>query len=185
MASDRGRENGRERGEGDEKTIGTGKAALHALTIGAAAGVLWGLVRWLATGLNFTEVTQAYLLDPFVRRQALGSGWWQLAGWGAFIVMSIVAAYAYWIVLGKLRGPWPGLLFGAAWWGIFYAGLGPLVGAVPPLRTIGWNSMVTDFCLYCVWGLFIGYSLAFELHDEMKREPSKKASKGGSPQPSS
>lgn len=183
MASDRGRGEGRDREGRREENVWTGKAALHALKIGVAAGVLWGLVRWLATGLNFTEVTQAYLLDPFARRDALGSGWWQLAGWGAFIVMSIVAAFVYWVVLGMLRGPWPGLLFGAAWWGIFYAGLGPVIGAVPPLRTIGWNSMATDFCLYVVWGLFIGYSLAFELHDEMKREPNRNPSKGGAAQP--
>lgn len=182
MSANETKRDARQSGGRSEDGIWTGKAALHALRIGLFAGIIWGLVRWLATGLNFTEVTQAYLLDPYVPRKWLGSGWWQLAGWGAFIVMSIVAAIVYWAAFGKLRGPWPGLLFGAAWWGIFYAGLGPLSGSVPPLRTIGWDSIVTDFCLYVVWGLFIGYSIAFELHDEMRREP---MSAQGSPHPSS
>ncbi|MFC5532557.1 YqhR family membrane protein [Cohnella yongneupensis] len=171
-----------DRRKDDGNTI-TAKALLHSLKIGLFAGIIWGLVRWLATGLNFTQVTQAYLLDPFVSRQLLGSGWWQFAGWIAFIVMSVLAAVVYWLVLGKLRGPWPGLAFGAVWWGVFYALIGPMIGAVPPLRTIGWDSMVADFCLYVVWGLFIGFSISFELHDEMQREPTKKSAQS-SPQPS-
>ncbi len=174
------RRTGREGGQ--DNTI-TAKALRHTLVTGFFAGVIWGLVRWLATGLNFTEVTQAFLLDPFVPNRALGSGWWQFAGWLAFIAMSIVAAIVYWLVLGTLRGPWPGLAFGAAWWGLFYALLGPMIGAVQPLRTVGWVSIITDFCLYLVWGLFIGYSIAFELHDEFEREPATQAGQG-SPQPS-
>ncbi|MFD0670549.1 YqhR family membrane protein [Cohnella sp. GCM10027633] len=170
-----GRENG--------STV-TASAFVHSLRIGLFGGIIWGLVRWLATGLNFTDVTQAFLLDPFVERKLLGSVWWQLGGWFAFIAMSVLAALVYWLALGRLRGPWPGLLFGAAWWGVFYALLGPFIGAVPSLRTIGWDSMVTDFCLYAVWGLFIGYSIAFELHDEAHREPKTNAAQGKA-QPSS
>lgn len=177
-------DNRRERDGREIKPTITASAFLHSLRIGLFAGIIWGLVRWLATGLNFTDVTQAYLLDPFFERHALGSFWWQLGGWFAFIAMSVVAALVYWLALGRLRGPWPGLLFGAAWWGLFYALAGPMIGAVPPLRTIGWDSMTTDFCLYAVWGLFIGYSIAFELHDETEREPNTNAAKAKA-QPSS
>jgi len=155
-----------------------------SLKIGFFAGVIWGLTRWLATGLNFTEVTQAFLADPFVKRAALGTPLWQFVGWLLFIAMSMVAAIIYLLVLGKLRGPWPGLLFGAVWWGLVYALAGPYIGAVPPLRLIGWSSLITDFCLFVVWGLFIGYSIAFELHDEGEREPRTESTQG-SPQASS
>lgn len=184
MAANQSEQGRQHRANEAEATI-TAKALRHSLKIGFFAGVIWGLVRWLATGLNFTQVTQAFLLDPFLPNRVLGSLWWQFAGWIAFIAMSIVAALVYWLALGTLRGPWPGIVFGVAWWGLFYALLGPLVGAVPSLRTIGWDSMVSDFCLYLVWGLFIGYSIAFELHDEWKREPNKKSAAKGSPQPSS
>jgi len=155
---------------------------MFSLNIGFYAGLIWGLVRWLATGLNFTNVNQAFLLDPFVPRKLLGSVYWQFAGWAAFILMSMLAALVYAAALGRLRGPWPGLLFGAAWWGLIYAWLGPIIGALPPLYKIGWNSIATDFCLFLVWGLFIGFSIAFEFHDEAGREPATKPSKG-SPQP--
>jgi uncharacterized membrane protein YagU involved in acid resistance len=157
---------------------------LFSLKIGFFAGFVWGLVRWLATGLNFTKVTQAFLLDPFVKRKLLDSFYWQLAGWVSFIVMSIIAAFIYVVVLGKLKGPWPGVWMGAIVWVLVYALAGPIIGAVPPLREIGWNSIVTDFCLFVVWGLFIGYSIAFELHNESEREPAQKSAKG-SPMPSS
>lgn len=157
---------------------------MFSLKIGFFAGVIWGLVRWLATGLNLTEVTQAFLLDPFVPRKVLGGFYWQTLGWFMFIAMSMLAAWIYVLLLGRLQGPWPGLLFGAAWWGAFYALAGPATGAVPPLNTIGWNSMATDFCLFLIWGLFIGYSIAFELHDEAEREPATKKQEG-SQQPSS
>ncbi|WP_186438187.1 YqhR family membrane protein [Cohnella terricola] len=165
----------------DERRIEPGYLIKFSIKIGFYAGLIWGLVRWLATGLNFTKVTQAFLIDPFVPRKLLGSVYWQFAGWAAFIVMSMLAALVYAAVLGRLRGPWPGLLFGAVWWGLFYAWLGPIIGALPPLYNIGWSSIATDFCLFLVWGLFIGFSIAFEFHDEAEREPVTQASKG-SPQ---
>jgi len=85
--------------------------------------------------------------------------------------MSIAAAYLYYGLVRPFRGPLPGLLFGLGWGAAFYAALGPLVGAVPPLGGIGWNSLLTDLCVFSVWGLFIGYSIAFEFHQEAGREP--------------
>lgn len=157
---------------------------LFSLGIGFFAGLIWGLFRWLATTFHFTKVNQAFLLDPFVKREVLNGFYWQVSGLAAFIGMSIVAALLYVLILGRLKGPWPGLWMGIAWWAVFYIALGPIIGAVPPIRTIGWNSIITDFCLFMVWGLFIGYSIAFEFHNESDREPQKKAAKG-SPQPAS
>ncbi len=158
-----------------EKQTGFGtentNPAVYCLKIGSAAGVIWGLIRWLAVAMNLTKVPQAFLIDPWVKRSALTYGYWQIAGFTAFILMSIAAAYVYYGMLRAFRGPVPGLIFGVAWWAAFYAAAGPLVGAIPPLGTIGWNSLLTDLCLFVIWGLFIGYSIAFEFHQEAKREP--------------
>ncbi|WP_158602183.1 YqhR family membrane protein [Cohnella endophytica] len=181
MAADNGQENGRVvSGRIPERT----QPVLYSLKIGFFAGLIWGLVRWLATALNFTNVSQAFLLDPFVPRKIMVGFYWQLSGLGMFILMSLIAALVYLGILGRLSGPWPGLLFGAVWWAMAYAWLGPLTGAVPPLKEIGWSSIATDFCLFLMWGLFIGFSIAFELHDEAGREPLNKSAKG-SPQPNS
>ncbi|MCC3373374.1 YqhR family membrane protein [Cohnella sp. REN36] len=157
--------------------------ALFVLILGVCGGVIWGLARWLAVALSFTKVPQAFLADPWIKRASLNTFGWHLAGLGMFVLMTIVAAFVYWLLLGKLAGPWPGFWFGLAWWALLF-GIGPATGAIPPLRTIGWNSIFSELCLYVVWGLFIGYSYAFEFHDESAREPAK-ADSGEQPQPAS
>lgn len=144
---------------------------LMSIRVGLFAGIIWGGIRWLAVAMNFTKVPQAFLLDPFLKRALLYNGWLQLAGWLLFITLSVIAGAIYWLLLRKLDGPWPGLLYGIVWWLLGYALAGPFIGAIPPLREVGWNSLTTDLCLFTLWGLFIGYSIAFEVHDEANREP--------------
>lgn len=150
-----------------------------SMVVGLFAGIFWGLTRWLAAGFHFTTVPQAFLADPFVRRSVLASTGWQWFGLLLFIVMSVVAAIVYLLVLGRLSGPWPGIIFGAAWWGLLFIVLGPRIGLVEPIRKLGWSTIITELCLYLVWGLFIGYSIAFEFHDEAAREPASKPDQGG------
>jgi hypothetical protein len=138
--------------------------------VGFFAGIWFGAVRSLAYALHFTKVPPAFLADPWLPRRQLAGMFWGWAGYGLFILMSVLAALLYWMVLGRLRGPWPGLLFGAAWWLLLFAG-GPWIGLVVPPNRLGWNSLCTEACLYVLWGLFIGYSIAFEFHDEKRREP--------------
>jgi len=154
-----------------KKHSSANRPLVFCLQIGLAGGVIWGLVRWLAVAMNLTNVPQAFLIDPWVKRSALTHAVWQLSGFAAFILMSIVAAIVYYVICRSFRGPLPGLLFGIGWWTVVYALAGPVVGAMPPLRQIGLTSLITDFCLFAVWGLFIGYSIAFEYHDETGHEP--------------
>lgn len=157
-----------------ENRAGRTSPAVYSLKIGLFAGIIWGAIRWLATGLNLTEVTQAFLVDPFVPIDVLGSFAWQVIGYILFIFMSMFAALIYWFALGRSTGPWPGIAFGFGWYVLFYLLVGPLVGAVPSIRLIGWNSLITDGCLFLVWGLFIGYSIDFEFHNVAAREPGEK-----------
>jgi Conserved membrane protein YqhR. len=175
----------RDRPSEDRDRPSIGRAVLYALQIGFFAGVIWGLVRWLAVSLNLTRVPQAFLADPWVRREALNSIVWHVTGLALFIVMSLVAALVYLLVLGNLRGPWPGILFGGAWWALLFLWIGPLTGMTKPVRAIGWNSIACELGIYLCWGLFIGYSIAFEFHDEASREPAGKASGGRKAQPAS
>ncbi|RUS48049.1 YqhR family membrane protein [Cohnella sp. AR92] len=183
-------ENGERRNRGDRSREpegrGTVSAFRYALQIGFFAGVIWGLVRWLVVALNLTEVPQAFLADSWMPRAKLNTAYWHCAGFVLFIAMSIAAAVLYWLLLGALRGPWPGVVFGGAWWCLLFLVIGPPTGMTESVRVIGWNSIVSELGLYLVWGLFIGYSIAFEFHDEASREPAGKADSGGrKAQPSS
>nr|WP_238357517.1 YqhR family membrane protein [Cohnella zeiphila] len=182
---------GHESGEGSKerrdrvrrRERGHSYPAVFSLSIGFFAGIFWGLARWFAVSLNFTKVPQAFLVDAWVKRSTLHSAGWHWIGLLLFVVMSVVAAMLYWLLLGRLHGPWPGLFFGAAWWAMLFLVVGPPTGTTEPVRTLGWNSIFTELCLYLIWGLFIGYSYAFEFHDESAREPKGSSGKRGGPQP--
>lgn len=144
---------------------------MYGLKIGFFAGLLWGIVRWLFYEMKFTKELPGLMADPFFRSTFLKTGWGIVIGIGSFIIFSIIAALLYMFVLGKLRGPWPGLLYGAVWWAIVFLALGPLLSITQPIRTAGWNTLSSEFCIFLLWGLFIGYSIAFEFTDEASREP--------------
>ncbi|MBD2847276.1 hypothetical protein IDH44_18915 [Paenibacillus sp. IB182496] len=145
------------------------------LYIGLSAGVIWGLLRWGLYELNFTSVLPGFLVEPFFKQAFLKGLWGHLIGWGAFIALSIVAAFVYKLVLGRVRGPWASLGYGLLWWAALFLGVGPPLGMMESVRRIGWNSIFTDACLFLLWGLFIGYSIVFEYHDEASREPKENA----------
>lgn len=158
--------------------------AVYSTLIGLYAGFIWGLIRWLVVALKFTDVPQAFLADPWVRRAALGHWYWQWGGLLLFMLMSALAGFVYWLLLRALRGPWPGIVYGAAWWAALFFAVGPMSGATLPAREIGWKSLISELCIYVAWGLFIGYSIAFEYHDEAGREPDEKGNPQSGREPS-
>ncbi|OME86855.1 hypothetical protein BK120_07990 [Paenibacillus sp. FSL A5-0031] len=146
---------------------------LYAIKIGFFAGLIWGVVRWMFFEMNFTKVLPGFVADPFFKASFLKTGWGEVVSIGAFIIFSIVAAFLYKVILGKLRGPWPGIIYGLVWWAILFIAVGPLLGVMPGITKAGWNTLYTELCVFLLWGVFIGYSIAFEFTDEASREPAK------------
>jgi uncharacterized membrane protein YagU involved in acid resistance len=143
------------------------------LMIGFFAGLIWGGVKLIEYGLKFTELTPGILIEPFFKHTFVIS-WWGLGiGWVAFIVFSIIAALIYGFALRKVKGPLLGMVYGVVWWTVIYWIIGPWVAWVPKPRMLNWNTIISDFCLFLLWGLFIGYSIAMEFTDEESREPQK------------
>ncbi|OMF34237.1 hypothetical protein BK133_13040 [Paenibacillus sp. FSL H8-0548] len=148
-------------------------AWLYSIKIGFFAGLIWGCVRWLFYEMNFTKVMPGFAADPFFKVSFLKTAWGSVVGIGFFIILSIVAALLYKFTLGRLRGPWPGVLYGAVWWAILFIAVGPMLGIMEVISKVGWNTIYTEFCVFLLWGVFIGYSIAFEFTDEASREPIK------------
>ncbi|WP_192043587.1 YqhR family membrane protein [Paenibacillus rhizovicinus] len=143
----------------------------YCLQLGFFAGLIWGATRWLLYLISFTKVLPGFLADPFFRQSFLKTFWGHLVGIGFFIVFSIIAAFLYKIALGRLSGPWPGLFYGLFWWLILFVMGGPLMGMFPHMNKIGYDTIFSECALYLVWGLFIGYTIAYEYTDEASREP--------------
>ncbi|REK77359.1 YqhR family membrane protein [Paenibacillus paeoniae] len=144
---------------------------LYSIQLGFFAGLFFGILRWICYEMKFTILLPGYMLDSFFRHSFLETAWGYVIGIAGYIVFSIVMAILYKVVLGKLKGPWPGIFYGLAVWAILFGGIGPLIGIMGWLTQIGWNTIYTELCISTLWGVFIGYSIAFEFTDEVSREP--------------
>lgn len=147
-----------------------------ALELGFFAGIIWGGIRWAAYALHFTIVVPGFLVEPLFKHAFLESARGGWLGWGCFMLLSIVASLIYTLLLRKIPGPWAGMAYGVLWWAILFVGIGPLLKLMPMITKVTWNSVWTDMCLFLLWGLFIGYTVAIEFNDERLREPVSKPS---------
>ncbi|WP_148505309.1 YqhR family membrane protein [Paenibacillus beijingensis] len=144
---------------------------IFQLKLGLYAGVIWGLARLALYYLQFTRVIPGLMAEPFFRHSFLLTMQGHVTGLACFILFSVLAAYLYLLVLGFAGGPMPGILYGLLWWAVIFSVIGPLLGATKPVTLLGWNSLLTELCIFILWGVFIGYTTAFEFHDEASREP--------------
>jgi hypothetical protein len=143
-----------------------------ALSTGFFAGVIWGGIRIAEYYFKFTKVHPTFLIKPWSTPAFNQTTLGYMTGWAAFVVFSIVAALLYALCFRKVRGPWLGMVYGLVWWVIIYVAAGPPTGMMKPIGAIGWNSLITDGCLFLLWGFFIGFTIEFEFNDEQEREPS-------------
>lgn len=142
---------------------------IFAIELGIFAGLIWGGIRWLLYVLHFTKVIPGFLAEPFFKHDFLLTAAGHLIGYLFFIALSVIGSLLYVLILRKLKGPWPGMIYGVlCWGGIFLAGSW-LFLQQRPFR-LPWNSVISEFCIFLLWGLFIGYTAAIEYTDERKRE---------------
>ncbi|SDY55903.1 Conserved membrane protein YqhR [Evansella caseinilytica] len=138
--------------------------------IGFFGGLIWSFVGYIAFYLNFTRVGPALALMPW----ALGdwkNGWLgQLVGMLFIAVVSIGAAFLYRLIFAKINQPWPGMLYGLILWLIIFGLFRPMFPGLKPLTALDANTIITNICLYIVYGLFIGYSISYEYHERTVHE---------------
>lgn len=138
--------------------------------IGFFGGLIWSILGYLAFYFNFTRVGPALALMPW----ALGdwkNGWLgQLVGIGVIAVLSIAAAFLYRLVFAKINKTWPGLLFGLVLWLMVFGLFNPMFPGLKPLTQLDLNTIITNICLYLLYGLFIGYSVSYEYHERTEHE---------------
>ncbi|MEF2964471.1 YqhR family membrane protein [Paenibacillus sp. M1] len=146
---------------------------IFTLQTGLFAGLIWGGLHGLCYYLGFTSIVPGYLVEPFFRHAFLQTQRGYYVGWLFFIVFSIIATLIYTLAFRKLKGPFPGLVYGIVWWVIIFIAVGPPLRMMPPTSKLPFDTTFTEFCLYLLWGLFIGYTTAEEYTNERIREPKK------------
>lgn len=140
-----------------------------ALETGFFAGIIWGGIRWLFYVIHFTKVVPGFLGEPFFQHKFLLTAAGQLTGYLLFIGFSALCSLLYVLVLRKVKGPWLGMMYGIAWWAVLFLAFSWPLLMQPPFR-LPWNTVISEFCVFLLWGLFIGYTAAIEYTDERKRE---------------
>lgn len=146
---------------------------LFSLQLGFFAGLFWGAVRGLFYYMKFTGIIPGFLLEPFFKHAYLQTQPGYYAGWLSFILFSMVASVIYVVAFRKLKGPWPGLAYGVAWWLVLLFALGPFTKMTRPATEYPFDTLFTEFCVFLLWGMFIGYTTAEEYTNERVREPKK------------
>lgn len=157
--------------EVQKETIDRTNRWKFSVYIGLWAGIIWGAVKIMEHFFKFTSLPPGFLVEPFFKRSFLLTWKGYMVGWGMFILFSIVAALLYTLLLSKVPGPWAGVGYGAMWWMLIFLLIGPVTGMMNWIAYMDWNTIITEICLFLVWGLFIGYSIALEFNDERIREP--------------
>ncbi|SDO09702.1 Conserved membrane protein YqhR [Paenibacillus sp. yr247] len=157
----------KEKNEGKLKT----NRWLFVLYIGFFAGFIWGAFKIVEQYLKFTKIVIGFLVEPFFKHDFLLTWQGTLIGWGFFTLFSIVAAFIYMVFMWKLQGPWWGLGYGAFWWAAIYLFIGPLAGMTYWINNLDVDTIISDFCLFLLWGMFIGYSISIEYTNIRTRQP--------------
>jgi Conserved membrane protein YqhR len=137
---------------------------------GLFGGILWSTIGYLAYILNFTEIHPNIILEPW----ALGE--WKKEWLGTVIsiiligVISVGVAFIYYAAMRKLKGIWPGLVYGIVLFLLVFLVLNPLFPGIAPFFALRRDTMITSICLYAVYGIFIGYSISYEYQNHIGSE---------------
>jgi len=138
------------------------------MIIGFFGGVFWSLIGYIAYFFNFTDMGPSLVLEPW----AVGAWKVKTAGhWvGIFIIglLSIGVALIYNLFFKNIRKIWPSILFGVALWFIVFYLLNPMFPNLESVRDFSKNTIITTLCLYILYGVFVGYSISYDV-EQMKR----------------
>ncbi|MFP7695520.1 YqhR family membrane protein, partial [Bacillus subtilis] len=114
---------------------------------------------------HFSEISPNMILQPFVL------GEWKKHGLGTVIsiiligVISIGAAFLYFLLLKRLKTMWPGILYGLVLWLLVFFVFNPIFPDVRTVTELTSDTIITTICIYLLYGLFVGYSISFEYNE--------------------
>ncbi|GHH96956.1 YqhR family membrane protein [Neobacillus kokaensis] len=137
---------------------------------GLFGGIFWSSVGFITYYLNFTEIRPNVILIPW----ALGNWKYDWVGTVVSIlflgVISIGVAFIYSALLKRFNGLWFGIGYGIILFFIVFLLLHPLFPDIKPLLKLNRNTVITSFCLFIIYGMFIGYSINYEYQNKKEQE---------------
>lgn len=131
--------------------------------IGFFGGLIWGLVGYVGYLINFSKIGPSIILDPWVAASWKNNVWGQFLSIFILCLLSVLFAFIYKVTLGKIKSIW--MAIGSGWilWVLIFYILEPWIPGVPMVTKLGMNTLTTTLCLFTLYGLFVGYSISFEM----------------------
>lgn len=149
----------------NEKASFRGTKIKMALTVGLAAGVIWGAVSLLAYYMQFTDVGTSMYAKPLLNPDYVLKWQGHFIGLGFFIIVSVVFSFIYAFLFIKFKTPWAGVAYGLLLWALVFLILNPMFHLTKSVKELGLNSNSVMISVYTLLGLFIGFSLSAEFNN--------------------
>jgi hypothetical protein len=145
------------------------KGKNYIVTIGFFGGVFASVITYIVHFLNFIPFGPGIILQAWPTYVL--SGWMRgpvghLIGIILLSLLSIVISLLYYGLFRRMNTVWTGLWFGLALWVVIFLGLHQLIPGVRSVWALGWDTNTTLICVFLLYGLFIGYSISYEYHEE-------------------
>lgn len=150
----------------NKKDVHTEKTGVRIMAIGLWGGFLWSAMGFIAYYLNFAKYGPALILAPWALGKWKNGLYGQLVGVAVITLLSIGVAFLYKLLLIKVKNIWISVGFGMTLWVLVFYIIQPWIPGLKPVLHLGLNTISTSLCLYILYGLFIGYSVSFDLEIE-------------------
>lgn len=142
----------------------------RVLFIGFFGGLFWSLIWIICYLLHFTKVGPTIFLF-FLNEQKWVNKWQgYLLTLALLIAASIIIAFIYKYVLGKIKSIWISLCYGLFLYFFVFFIIEPWIKDLPPLFTLDFDTNTTMICLSLLYGLFIGYSISFDITSNAQQQ---------------
>jgi hypothetical protein len=138
---------------------------VKCVLIGFWGGLTMSAMGYIAYLLNFSAYGPALVLSPWALGDWTNETASQIVGIFALALLSILAALVYKVLLAQWYSMWVGVAYGIVIWFVVFYVFNPMFPKLEPLGDLDQNTLVTTFCIYLLYGLFIGYSVCFEYHE--------------------
>lgn len=137
----------------------------YVVVIGLFGGLLWCLVGFGFTFLNFMDVSPRFILTSWF------DGKWINKVLGMFIsliiycCLSVLFALLYYGVMRKIKSVFGGIIFGILLWLLLFGLISPMFSDLPSFAQMNFNTGFSSFCLFLLYGVFVGTSVSYEYQE--------------------
>lgn len=135
----------------------------NAVLTGFFGGVIFITIQLIFHYFKISDIDHHILLKPFFITGTWLNRWYGYLFFILFIsILSILIAVTYYVFCKAVKGWWLGALYGIFLWGVFYLFVPLIFYDYNAITLFSSYTSVSTFCILLIYGIFIGYSIAYD-----------------------